>query len=156
MHQHAKEISMPFDLSTLAASDTSVLHLKDADDNLLYADGPAGGDGKPTQLPVTVTVYGPGSKEHARASTAQSNKQLKRLRKKGDVVLVADDVAEDGADFLTAITASFENLAYKGEPVTTREQIRAVYLDRQIGFIGDQINEHVKSWSNFTKGSASS
>jgi hypothetical protein len=138
---------MAFELTSLAVAETSTFQLKDSQDNLI--EDAAGN-------PVTVTVYGPGSKEHARAVTARTNKQLKRLRKKGDVQLSADDVAEDGADFLTAITASFSNLSYNGEPVVTRDQIRAVYLDRRVGFIGDQVNEQVSAWENFTAGSATS
>jgi hypothetical protein len=39
---------------------------------------------------------------------------------------------------------------------TDRERIRAVFLDRRLSWIGDQINERRKSWENFIPGSATS
>jgi hypothetical protein len=128
------------DIGALSASDTDTFQLRDPNDEPLTREG----------APITVTVFGPGSDEHARATTAQSNKQLKRLRKRGDIVLTATDVAEDAAEFLTAITKEFGNLKHNGEIVgADRSRIRALYLDRRLSWIGDQVNDRVKNWENF-------
>ena len=135
------------DITELAASDTDTFQLNDPrNDEPLVRNG----------QPVTVTIYGPGSEESARAEVSLSNKQLKRLRKKGDIIMTAGDVAADAAEQLTAITREFGNLKHNGEMVTTREQIRAVFLDRRLSWIGDQINERRKSWEHFIKPSEKS
>lgn len=138
-----------FDITSVAVSETSTFQLRDASDNLLFAPAEAGGEPKP----VNVTVYGPGSKEHARAVARRSSRNIARLRKKGGVELSADDVAAEGAEFLAAITVGFENLAYKG--LSGTELTRALYADRSLGFIADQVSEHIGAWENFSKASAS-
>ncbi len=140
-----------FDITSLAVSETSTLHLKDAAGNLIFAP-PAEEGGE--KRPVTVTVYGPGSAEHAKAVAKRSNRNIARLRKKGSVELSADDVAAEGAEFLAAITVRFDNLDYKG--LTDHEMHKALYADRKLGFIADQVNEHIGDWENFTGGSATS
>ncbi len=134
---------MSFDITKLAVTDTSTFQLRDAADNLIFAPADKGGEPKP----VTVTVFGPGSKEHAKAVAKRSNRNIQRLRKKGSVELSADDIASEGAEFLASITVSFENLDYKG--LTGPELAKALYTDRSLGFIADQVNEHIGSWDNF-------
>ena len=53
-----------FDITTLAATDTSTLELVGADDAPLFDD-----KGKP----LSITVYGPGSKVYQRAQARQQN-----------------------------------------------------------------------------------
>lgn len=133
------------DISALAAVDTDTFQLTDPRN-----DEPLTSGGKP----VMCTIYGPGSEAQARAEVTMSNKQLKRLRKKGDLVLTTGDVATDAADQLTAITHGFENLKHNGELVDTdRDRIRALFLDRRLSWIADQINERRRSWENFIPGS---
>lgn len=143
------------DITTKAVTETSVLHLKDAEDNLIYA--PSDTPGAPDE-PVTVTVYGPGSRVHAQASAKRSSRSIDRLRKKGKVQLSADDTQREGAEFLADITAGFSaNFDYSpAAGKTGREFAVAVYSDRQIGFIADQVAEHIGDWANFSKGSATS
>lgn len=141
------------DISELAAIDTDTFQLNDpVDDEPLFRRDESG-----ERKPVMVTIFGPGSEEQARAEVALSNRQMKRFRKKGDVVLTSGDVAADVADQLTAITKGFENLKHNGEMVgTDRERIRALFLDRKLSWIGDAINERRKSWANFMKKSETS
>ncbi len=138
---------MSFDITKLAVADTSTFQLRDAADNFIFA--PAEGKGEP--LPVTVTVFGPGSKEHAKAVAKRSNRNIQRLRKKGNVELSSDDIATEGAEFLSSITVKFDNLEYKG--LAGDEMHKAIYADRHLGFIADQVNEHIGSWDNFLAGS---
>jgi hypothetical protein len=139
------------DLETIFAEETSVLHLKDATGDLLYVPGKKETDDK---LPVTVTVYGPASAQFAKAQAKRSSKAMALLRQPAKTVRSPDDVAKDAAEFLTAITHSFENISFKG--LTGAELFNAVYLERKLGFIADQVNEHVGEWENFSKGSAKS
>jgi hypothetical protein len=67
--------------------------------------------------PITVTVYGPGSKQFKAAQAAQSNRNMKRLRARGgNSETTADEEAADTASFLSACTVSFNNFTYRGLP----------------------------------------
>jgi hypothetical protein len=53
--------------------------------------------------------------------------------------------------------SGFDNLDYpEGVPVQRPEQFQAVFSDREIGFIADQVRAYVGDWENFTKSSATS
>lgn len=136
------------DIRTLAVEETATLHLKNAADELLYDE---------TQQPVTVTLYSPGSKPYARAQAARSNRYLERTRKKGKIELSADEQIRETAEFLAAVTVEFSaNFKYGDSALEGEALFRAVYGDKTIGFIAEQVNAHVTDWGNFTKGSAKS
>ncbi|WP_332859366.1 hypothetical protein [Janthinobacterium svalbardensis] len=138
------------DIRKFAVEETAVLHLKDANDELMYADG---ADGKPdTNKPMRIKLYGPGSKKFAKVQAANNNKLFTRLKKKGKEDQSADDKAQESADTLTALTHSFENIGY--DELGGEALHRAVYLDTSIGFIATQVNAHLNDWANFTKASA--
>lgn len=129
------------DIRTKAVSETSVLHLRDASDELMF-DG---------DKPITVTVYGPGSKAYARAKTEQSNRLIDRMKKKGKTDQSPDEAAREKAEFLCAVTASMDGIEYDGKQGS--DLFRAVYGDVSLGFIADQVVKHVEEWGNFSKGS---
>lgn len=135
------------DIRKFAVEQTGRLHLRDASEELMYAD-----DAK--QLPMAVNVYGPGSKQYARAAAAQQNRMVDKLKRKGKASNTAEQNAAETAEFLADCTASFENVSY-GE-LTGRELAIAVYSDTEIGFIADQVAKHLGDWSNFTKPSSQS
>ena len=138
------------DIRKFAVEETAVLHLKDANDELMYADG---ADGKPdTNKPMRIKLYGPGSKKYAKIQAANNNKLFTRLKKKGKEDQSADDKAQESADTLTALTHSFENIGY--DELGGEALYKAVYLDTRIGFIATQVNAYLNDWANFTKASA--
>ncbi|MGK5049606.1 hypothetical protein ACQ4WP_27475 [Janthinobacterium sp. GB4P2] len=140
------------DIRKFAVEETAVLHLKDANDELMYADG---ADGNPDKSkPMRVKLYGPGSKKYAKIQAANNNKLFTRLKKKGKEDQSADDKAQESADTLTALTHSFENVSY--DELAGEALYKAVYLDVTIGFIATQVNTHLNDWANFTKASATS
>lgn len=137
------------DIRKFAVNPTGRLHLRGPDDALLYADGP---DGKPDQSkPIAVLLYGPGSKQHARATAEQSNQFLNKLRRKGKTDQTPAERAAEAAAFLTACTAGWENMEY--EDLKDEALSQAVYADISIGFIADQVSAYLKEWGNFTKAS---
>ncbi len=125
------------DIKTKAVAETGRLQLKDANDDLM--DG------------VFVTVYSPGSKQHAKASAAKSNRLLDKLKSNGKIKQSAQQKAEENAEFLADITVGFDKLQY--DDLEGRELALAVYSDTSIGFIADQVAAFVGEWSNFTKAS---
>lgn len=130
------------DIRQFGVVPTSKLHLRDANDELMYADA-----GK--SLPICVNLYGPGSKPYAQAQAAQNNRIMDKLKRKGKSDQNADQRAAESAEFLSDCTESFENLEY--ESLTNRALAMAVYSDPSIGFIADQVAKHIGDWANFTK-----
>lgn len=130
-----------FDIKSLAVKETNDLHLRNADDELLYD-----AEGKP----ITITLYGPGSKVYARAQAASQNRMIDKLKKKGKTDQTAEEKAQEQAEFLAACTVSFNNFAYGG--MSDPEQFKAAYADQSIGFIAEQVGKHINDWSVFTPG----
>lgn len=135
------------DIRKFAVSQTSRLHLRDAGDVLIYAEGP---DGEPDKTkPMVANLYGPGSKQHARAQAVVSNRMLDKLKRKGKVDETEVEKREHQAEFLASCTESFENIDYDG--LQGKALFTAVYTDIEIGFIGDQVGKHLGDWGNFQK-----
>ena len=136
------------DIRKFAVEETGVIHLRDGDDELMYADD---AQGKPDKSkPMQIVVFGPGSKTFARAQAAQNNKVMERLKRKGKTEQTAAERAAETAEFLAACTKSFENIEY--DKLEGEALFKAVYADSSIGFIADQVNKHLGDWANFTKG----
>lgn len=131
------------DIKRFAVEETSVLALLGPD------DAPLVGDDK---LPMTVTLYGPGSKSYARAQAAQQNRMIDKLKRKGKADQSAEDKAREQAEFLAGCTKEFSaNIEYEG--LKGEALHKAVYADTSIGFIAEQVGKHLGEWSNFSKGS---
>lgn len=139
-------------IKKFAVDETSTLHLKDANDDLMYADG---ADGNPDKnKPMRIKLFGPGSKQYAKVQAASNNKLFTRLKKKGKEDQSVEDQTQENADKLAALTHSFENISY--DDLAGEALHKAVYLDETIGFIPAQVNGHLGDWANFTKTSAKS
>ena len=69
-------------LSKYEMAETSVLHLVDAGDELMYADLPDG-SGPDLTRPMRAHVFGPGSKQYARALNNRQNHNVDLLKRKG-------------------------------------------------------------------------
>lgn len=135
------------DIKKFAVSATSRLHLRDAADELMFADGDP-------DKPIAVKLYGPGSKQYARAQAAQNNRMMDKLKRRGKADQTAEQIAAEKAEFLSDCTAGWENMEYDG--LAGEALNRAVYADTSIGFIADQVAKHIGDWANFTGGSATS
>lgn len=128
-------------LTKFQMQETAVLHLKDANDEPMYADGT---DGKPDpKKPMRVNLYGPGSKQYARALNEKQNHGVDLLKRRGKTKESAEDAMQSNAEFLAACTASFENI--DDAPLD-------VYLNQKLSFIRDQIAVFLNETSNFTSG----
>ena len=131
------------DVRKFAVEETSILALLGPDDAPLMGED---------LQPMTVTVYGPGSKQYARAQAAQQNRMIDKLKRKGKADQSAEEKAREQAEFLAGCTKEFSaNIQYeelKGEALH-----KAVYADTSIGFIAEQVGKHLGEWANFKKGS---
>lgn len=132
------------DIRQLAVEETAILHLRNASDELAYAD-------EEKKKPIQIVLYGPGSKTFRAAQAKQSARIMERLRRKNKKDLSPDEEAEERAAFLSACTKSFENIVFdelKGDAL-----FKAVYTEPSLGFIADQVNAYLGDWGNFTKSS---
>ena len=102
-------------------------------------------------LPIAVNLYGPGSKQYAKAQTKQANNLMEKYKRKGKIEQTSEQRVAENADFLADLVASWENLEY--DNLTGRDLSIAVFSDQSIGFISDQINKYCNEWSNFTPSS---
>lgn len=135
------------DIRKFAVEPTTTLHLRDANDEPMYVVDEAGVPN--LNKPIRVRLYGPGSKQYARAQAQQANRMVDKLKRKGKTDQTAEQRAEETADFLTGCTQSFENLEY--DNLEGAALARAVYMDSSIGFIAEQVSKHLGDWGNFTK-----
>lgn len=131
------------DIRRLEVEETSVIALRGPDDAALVGEDGA---------PLTVTVYGPGSKPHAKAQSVQQNKLMERLRRKGKLDQSAEESRADQLELLVACTKAFSpNIECDG--LKDEALYRAVYSNRGLGFIAEQVAKHIGEWGNFSKGS---
>jgi hypothetical protein len=129
-------------LSKYRMAETGVLHLRDAGDEPMYAEG---ADGKPDLAkPMRWHGYGPGSKQYAKALNAKQNHNVDLLKRKGKTRESAEEATRSNAEFLAACTEKLENI--DEAPVD-------VYMDQQLAFIRDQIAAFINETANFTPGS---
>lgn len=131
-----------FDISTLAVSDTTIIELESPQGEALTNDK---GD------TLSVTVYGPGSKQFQRAQSVR-NRAILEYVKKGGKKMKDGEQRELDAEFLASCTVSFNGFTYKD--FTGYEMFKAAYLDTSIGFISEQVNKAIGDWANFTQGSS--
>lgn len=125
----------------VAIEDTILIELLDPADSPLF-----GPDGER----VTITVYGPGSKEYQRANAAQQNRMLDKLKRKGKSDQTAEERSREQAEFLTGCTKSFSPNLRMGE-LQGEHLYRAVYSNPKCGWIVDQVSKSLGDWGNFTK-----
>ena len=134
------------DIRKYKVEQTSRLDLLDAGGKQMYADK---ADGTPDETkPMVAVVYGPGSKIHAEASQERSNRMIDKLKKKGKTDTTEADERKQTAIFLAKCTQSFENVTY--DDLEGKKLFEAVYADREIGFIAEQVGKHLGDWENFS------
>lgn len=137
---------MTFNLKSLAIAPTADMPLRDASGEPQY-DG---------TTPLTITLYGPGSKEHQKAKHAKEKKHNERLfsrmQGKSDGMQSAEEANAERADFLAACTKSFNGFAVEGK--TGFEAFKSIYADIEIGHIADDADKYIGERANFKKPSA--
>ncbi len=147
------------EIKKLAVEETSFLHLRDANDELLYEKKEVVQDGVAALVddkdkPVGIDLYGPGSKPFAKAQASRNNRFTDRMKKKGKSNLSAAEQVEENAAFLAACTKGFRNIQY--DQLEGEALFMAVYSDSSVGFIAEQASKHLGEWGNFKKASTTS
>ena len=126
-----------FDIASLELKDEGTVVIFDATgDNELMIDG----------SPVSVTVYGIGSKQYVSAKyrfdNANTAMMTSMLQKKASSANRAEESAKNAADFLAAVTKSLNNLPIDGGAL-------ALYSNPKLKYITDQVDKYLGEASNF-------
>lgn len=137
-------------LKKFEMEETGVLHLRDAGDQLMYAET----DGQPDESkPIRVHVYGPGSKQYAKAFNENANRQVDLMKAKGKTKETVEEATAANARFLTGCTKGWENV--EGESGATGDELSMeIYTNVRLRFIRDQVAAFVAETGNFTQGSS--
>lgn len=140
---------MSSNLKKFALISTIIHHLLDGDENPMYADG---ADGQPDMSrPMRAHMFGPGTKQYAKAQAAQSNRSMDRFKKKGKANMTAEEQSVERATFLVACTAQLENIEV--DELVGDALAMAVYTDIEVCFIPMQLDKLISDTANFTKAS---
>lgn len=123
----------PFDLAQFEAADTFTLEVMSQKDEPLLYNG----------APVTIEVYGPGTREYqyAHHRLAQANQANAFAAMRGKPVKeTVEGNATKLADKLAACTKSVNNF-----PVAAQE----IYTNPKLGYITAQVAKCIEDWANF-------
>jgi len=98
----------------------------------------------------SITVHSPGTKQFQKAKHAYDEKRsnaLAAIMGRDDSKRTPEDDARDVADFLAAVTVSFNNFDYEGKK--GHEAYKAAYMDIEIGHVADGLNKFLGDRGNF-------
>lgn len=131
------------DISKIAVAERAPIHLKGPDGELLFDNG----------KPVRIHIYGPGSAKFAEIEQLQNERLVTRMRENEGKLppIPVDQANRERAEDLAELTIQFENLS-AGE-LQGKELFQAVYLNRAVGFIAQQMQVAVGKWGNFKESS---
>jgi hypothetical protein len=126
--------------------DVSILHLRDAEDELMYATGSDGE--QDLTKPQRIHVYGPGTKQYAQAQAERNNRLVERLQRKGRAKMTANETIQERADFVAKCTKLFENID-SDNGSTGEDLYMETYLNPKLGHIAEQVELHARNTANF-------
>lgn len=126
----------------------ATLHVRDADDALMYA---AGVNGEPDlSRPMLWTVYGPGSKKHNQAQQSRSNRTIGRIQRRGKADMSAEEALREQCEFVTACTHSMENMEELSENGATGEVLcKEICMNLLLTFLPQQVEAYARNTANF-------
>lgn len=141
-----------FDITELEIGDTAVYHVTDAHGNERFDT-----TDPENPVPITITIYGPGHEKAVKAEHTRSEKRSTRTVAimSGKNLKHAEVAAnQERAEFLAAITKSFDNFQYAGR--TGNDAFRALYLNPKLGHIADGVEKLYNDRGNFVPDSQTS
>jgi hypothetical protein len=124
-----------FDLSQFETTDTATLTVMNPKGDELLVNGE----------PVTITLYGPGSKQFVNAKykldNANQTRSIAMLRVK-TAKNAAEEIRQQQAEFYASITVSLDNFPIDGGAL-------ALYMNPKLSYITDQVEKFISDTENF-------
>lgn len=128
-------------LKKYALAETATLHLQDPSGELMYLDD------KMT-MPVTLNLYGVGSKQYQMAERKRQDGLASKFKKFKNKTIPTEELEELRVDFLVRCVAGSEN--FNLDNLDGEELYRAVFSDRSLVFITEQVDRFISDQANFT------
>lgn len=134
---------MAFNIKARALADTTVIILKDPDTEMeLFADDEQ-------TKPLTIELYGRASKQYKNHMSGIMRKLEANKRKNKQDNRSYEEMLEDSAELLSALTIKVTNFDYEGEAIVGKEMFKKLYLDPSLSWIGDQVTAALDDNGNF-------
>lgn len=134
---------MTFNIKARALADTTTIILKDPDTEMELFD-----DDEQTK-PLTIEIFGRSSKQYKTYMSAVLRKQEASKRKNKQDNRTFEEILEESAELLAALTIKVSNFDYDGEAIVGKEMFKKLYLDPSLSWIGDQVSEALSDNGNF-------
>lgn len=126
-----------------AVEETKVIIINDANSVPMIGD-----DGNN----VVIEIYGPGSKEYAKAQSKKNARLMNLARQQAKIQGNPELEAVEDANFYADIVKTAPNNINDDFPGLTGKQLLiALFTTRSLGYVCDQINKEIGSWANFIK-----
>jgi len=129
-------------LKQYSLKETATLHLQTPDGELMYV-------GKDGDKPVTVELYGVGSRQYQQAERKRQDALASKFKRFKNKAIPTEELEELRVQFLVDCVAGSQNFELNGE--TGAELYRAVFSDRSLIFITDQVDRFISDQANFTQ-----
>lgn len=121
--------------------ESATLHLQTPDGELMYVDDEF-------TKPVTLDLYGIGSKQYQLAERKRQDALAAKFKRYKNKTIPTEELEELRIDFLVRCVAGSKNFELNGEQ--GEELYRAVFSDRSFVFITDQVDRFISDQANFT------
>lgn len=138
-----------FNLKKLAIAATAEMPVRDASGEIQTDEAGA---------PLTITFHSPGTKPFQKAKHAREQRNSARvmsvMQGKSEAKQTAEEANAERAEFLAAVTVSFNGHGIEGK--TGFEMFKATFADLEIGHIADDSEKFLGDRGNFKKPLATS
>jgi hypothetical protein len=128
-------------LKKYSLTETATLHIQTPDGELMYIDDEM-------TKPVQLHLYGIGSKQYQAAERKRQDTLANKFKRYKQKPIPSEELEELRVDFLVRCVAGCENFELDGKQ--GEELYRAVFGDRSLVFITDQVDRFIGDQANFT------
>lgn len=128
-------------LKKYSLTETATLHVQDPDGELMYMD-------EEMKKPVMLHLYGIGSKQYQTAERRRQDSLANKFKRFKNKAIPTEELEELRVDFLVRCVADSQNFSLDGQE--GEDLYRAVFSDRSLVFITDQVDRFISDQANFT------
>lgn len=128
-------------LKKYSLTETATLHVQDPDGELMYMD-------EEMKKPVMLHLYGIGSKQYQTAERRRQDSLANKFKRFKNKAIPTEELEELRVDFLVRCVADSQNFTLDGQ--VGEDLYRAVFSDRSLVFITDQVDRFISDQANFT------
>jgi hypothetical protein len=128
-------------LKNYSLTETAAMHVQTPDGENMYLD-------EQMKKPVMMHLYGIGSKQYQTAERKRQDSLANKFKRYKAKTIPSEELEELRVDFLVRCVSSVENFELDGQK--GEDLYRAVFSDRSLVFITDQVDRFISDQANFT------